>query len=215
MEIPFSFGGAHHPFKITWTIDSPEVLRQVHPFGESVVETSTNQYSIWLDGHNIGSSKISVKVELSPHAKQHFVGNHRVFEDTITITVEDKPGLIQPELTLSTIRMGPNAVLPLEFNLPRGEAEFFVRSSSIISVSPAGVLRSSSVEGVDTLGIKRSTAAGNESIFVPVVVCFFSFLIKKLFRWLLQPLWMLFPLRTWPPPTTTRFIICQLELFLL
>lgn len=59
-EVPFSFGGAHYPFKITWTVDSPEVLAQTHPFGQSVVEISQNQYSIWLDGQTVGSSKVSV-----------------------------------------------------------------------------------------------------------------------------------------------------------
>ncbi|RCN44210.1 hypothetical protein ANCCAN_09793 [Ancylostoma caninum] len=59
-ESPFSFGGALHPFKVTWTVSHPGVLQVIHPFGSSISETDDNRFAVWLEGCNPGSATVKV-----------------------------------------------------------------------------------------------------------------------------------------------------------
>ncbi|VDM68464.1 unnamed protein product [Strongylus vulgaris] len=113
-ESPFAFGGALYPFKVIWTVSHPGVLQAIHPFGSFMSETDENHFAIWLEGGTAGSATVKVRVELSPNAKEHFIGSKRVFEDTVVIRVEEPLSLKQPNLPVPVVRLAQNSDLQLE-----------------------------------------------------------------------------------------------------
>ncbi|VDM58044.1 unnamed protein product [Angiostrongylus costaricensis] len=170
-ETPFSFGGAIHPFKVTWSVSHPNVLKVVHPFGPSVSEADENRFVICLEGDSVGSAVVKVRVELSTLARNHFMGRSRVFEDNVKIRVEEPLSMPQLDIPISTIRIAQNTQMQLEtawsssveFSVPR---EF----SRLLSVSKSGLIRSNSLLGPAALVVRRLDFSKNETSMIPVTV---------------------------------------------
>uniref|UniRef100_A0A1I7WPD1 BIG2 domain-containing protein n=1 Tax=Heterorhabditis bacteriophora TaxID=37862 RepID=A0A1I7WPD1_HETBA len=182
-ETPFAFGGALYPFKVTWTVSHPEVLRSIHPLGASVSETDLNHFTAWLDASSAGSAVVKVRVELSEYAKRHFVDSIRVFEDSIEIHVEEPLGLHNPSLPIATVRIAPSTQLQLWTALyilcykPPSSVEFSVlpEFSGRLSISKSGLLQTFSRHGPAVVVARRIDSADNDTLLIPVVVYFIVF----------------------------------------
>ncbi|VDP34504.1 unnamed protein product [Heligmosomoides polygyrus] len=197
-ETPFAFGGAEYPFKydvfflrvkrallsqVTWTVSHPDVLKMVHPLGTSVSEVDENRFAVCFEGESGGSAtvksllidpkdEIQVRVEASPHHKQHFVGSERAFEDTVEVRVEEPLRMHQPEMPIPSIRLAQNAQMQLETAWPQSVVEYSVPAeySSRLSVTKSGLLKAKSISGAAVVIVRRTDLPDNETSVVPVTV---------------------------------------------
>ncbi|PIO72522.1 hypothetical protein TELCIR_05552 [Teladorsagia circumcincta] len=171
-ETPFAFGGAIYPFKVTWTVSHPGVLKMVHPFGASVSEVEDNRFAICLVGGSAGSAIVKVRVELAAHAKQHFVRSIREFEDSIEVRVEEPLSMRQPKLPVPSIRLAQNTQMHLETAWPQSVVEFTVppEYSNRLSVTKSGIIKAKSVLGPAAVVVRRIDSPDNETSVVPVTV---------------------------------------------
>ncbi|KAJ1356187.1 hypothetical protein KIN20_013852 [Parelaphostrongylus tenuis] len=171
-ETPFAFGGAHHPFKVTWSVSHPNVLKMIHPFGALVSEGDENRFAICLEGGSVGSAVVKIRVELSPHAKNHFVGRSSVYEENVKILVEEPLIMPRLDMPISAIRIAPNTQMQLETAWPQSSVEFSVprEFSNRLSVSKSGLLRSNLLLGPAVLVVRRTDLSINETSMIPVTV---------------------------------------------
>uniref|UniRef100_A0A158PBW9 BIG2 domain-containing protein n=1 Tax=Angiostrongylus cantonensis TaxID=6313 RepID=A0A158PBW9_ANGCA len=169
-ETPFSFGGAIHPFKVTWSVSHPNVLKVVHPFGPSVSEADENRFAIYFEGDSVGSAVVKVRVELSTLARNHFVGRSRVYEDNVKIRVEEPLSMPRLNIPISSIRIAQNTQMQLE-TTPQSSVEFSVphEFSRLLSVSKSGLVRSNLMLGPAALVVRRLDF-NNETSMIPVTV---------------------------------------------
>ncbi|CAI4228538.1 unnamed protein product [Auanema sp. JU1783] len=171
-ETPFSFGGAHYPFTITWSVSHPDVLRSAHPLGPVVEESNENKFAVWFEGVSAGSVVIEASVRLSRNAKNHFVGSNKNFNAKIEIKVEDPLSLRNPAIPHGVVRIAPNTQIQLETAWPLPSVEFSVPTQfrNTISITPSGYLRSHGNEGYAAVAIRRKGSNDNETSLVPVAV---------------------------------------------
>ncbi|KJH46383.1 bacterial group 2 Ig-like protein [Dictyocaulus viviparus] len=169
-ETPFSFGGAIHPFKVTWSVSHPNVLKMVHPFGSSISETDENRFSVCLEGSSVGTALVKVRVEMSPLAKEHFAGHFRVFEDSINIRVEEP--LEIHKSPISAVRISQDSQIHLETTWPQSSVEFSVPSefSNRLFVSKSGLVQAKSFLGPAAVLIRRIDSSQNETYIIPITV---------------------------------------------
>ncbi|KAK6049401.1 hypothetical protein COOONC_13093 [Cooperia oncophora] len=161
-------------FQVTWTVSHPGVLKMVHPFGGSISEIDENRFAICLEGGSAGSAIVKVRVEVAPHAKQHFVRSIREFEDSIEIRVEEPLSMRQPKLPVPSIRLAQNSQMQLETAWPQSVVEFSVppEYSNRLSVTKSGTIKAKSIAGPAAVVVRRTDSPDNETSVVPVTVMF-------------------------------------------
>nr|CDJ92849.1 Bacterial Ig domain containing protein [Haemonchus contortus] len=172
-ETPFAFGGALYPFKVTWTVSHPGVLKIVHPFGPSISEVDDNRFAISLEGASAGTAIVKVRVELAPHAKDHFIRSKREFEDSVEVRVEEPLSMRQPKLPIPSIRLAQNTQMRLETAWPPSVVEFSVppEYASRLSVTKAGIVQAKSLAGPAVVVVRRTDSSDNETSVIPVTIC--------------------------------------------
>jgi len=172
-EVPFAFGGAEYPFDVTWTLNSKDAISEQSPLTNIVKEESLNKFSARFKALKNGQVTISATVKVHPKSTRHFSVRGSEFSDSIDVTVQEKLGLINPDVELESVLLTPETTFELFSNRKNQEVSYaLIHKTDIITLSgnQNNIITSGLNEGSVPVKILHHGSTFNETAFITVDV---------------------------------------------